>query len=179
MRFIKVSMLVLFLCFGAATMAWSITIQGGVFGDTDVGSLDLLLGEQAFAGGPGGNREDAQQAWVNSILNPSGESANWYLRNTNVPYFNTDTPNVFAFQMVSPPPEYFVVFNAAYMVLYENNENLNWGVFQGSDGLNIPSDNMFISNVTQYNPVPEPGTILLLSAGLFGLVAVSRRKFRK
>ena len=66
------------------------------------------------------------------------------------------------------------LFNLTDILGWNGKETLELSGFWLKDGKGA------ISNVSLYGTkVPEPGTILLLGAGLIGLVAVSRRKFIK
>ena len=82
---------------------------------------------------------------------------------------------------IPPESEYFLVKNAKYWALYMNLDERDWGVFDASllpTAMNIPGG-YTVSHVSRFNPIPEPATMTLLGMGLFGLVAVGKKRIFK
>jgi hypothetical protein len=177
-KFILVSsLLVLF-----ATPSWAILIDdssaGGQNG-TDVGVLDTYI---ASVTGLSNSNPTTETTWVNSVL--SGGGTTFVVKDDPVRYYGTDTANTFAFSM-SSTEEYFVIKNATYWALFQNQADLGWGVFDSTllpSGMNLSSGTT-ISHVSQFDSgstsVPEPSTTLLLGAGLLGFGLYSRKRSKK
>ena len=151
------------------------TIQGSAFAGTDVGSLDMLLGQTT---GLANSNPTTETNWVNSILDPD---TNFVLKEEKLTYFATESANVFAFQLQSEPG-YFLVKNAQWWALFENTANADWGVIDFSllnPGFKLPDlKKMTISHVSEfgkYTQVPEPSALLMVGLGLLGLCAARRR----
>lgn len=150
-------------------------ITTGSFQGTDVGNLDTLIGQTTGLKNSGIATETK---WVNSQLNPD---VGYVLKTETVNYFSTDAENVFAFQLYSDPG-FFLIKNARWWGLYQNNASSDWGVIdlsQLNTGFNIADmDGMTISHVTEFGSfveVPEPSGLLLMALGLFGLIYFRRR----
>ena len=198
MKNIKILLAVLFLCFGMATMGWCLSISdtnAGSLDGSNVGSIDnLLVADTKTVVDtfklPGMSNTEVEAAWANDFLSSSGDTATFDVTDKieDVPYYDTTDPDadVFAFYMTEPPiSDYFIIKNSQGYALYENEPLTSWGVFDTSltafiSDLNLPTDDYEISHVTRSSggdvPVPEPATILLISAGLIGVVGASRRK---
>ena len=177
---------------GLASQAQAnLIVKGGPFDGTDVGSLDSLvesITKAAFtaAYGPGGGEEN-ELDWINDATGESyaeidkEEDVDWYkVKDTN----NLANKNIIAFQLTSGFG-YYLVKNAANLrVLFLNNVDYLWGVFDttpfgGLRGeLNLGSD-MQISHVsgagTPTVTVAEPGVLSLLALGLL-VFGISRRR---
>ncbi|PKH03774.1 hypothetical protein CXF72_04545 [Psychromonas sp. MB-3u-54] len=179
-KFILVSsLLVLF-----ATPSWGIMIDdssAGTDDGTDLGSVDTYISDTNLLSN---SNPTTETAWVNSVLASSGITATFAVKDEPVTYYGTDTANTFAFSM-SSTPEYFLIKNAKYWALYQNQADLGWGVFDSTylpPRMNL-SSGFKISHVSQFGTgstsVPEPSTTLLLGAGLLGFGLYSRKRSKK
>lgn len=149
------------------SQAWAVLIVGGPFDGTDVGSIDLYIAETGVLSG-----QAAEEQWIED--NTPLTDVSLGTKTEDVPWYDTDTMDVIAFQLVSGPG-YYIVKNDGLTVLLQNLADINWGVLDLYDvtgNLNL-GDDMIISHVSE---VPEPGTLSLLGAGLFLLGLFTRRR---
>jgi hypothetical protein len=151
-------------------------ITSGDLVGTHVGELDTLIGQVSKLKN---SSPKTETAWVNTLLD---SDVDYVFKTEDVNYFATDAANIFAFQLQSDPG-YFLIKNATWWALYQNNAASNWGVidlFQLNSGFNLSDLNgLTISHVTEfgrYVEVPEPSALILLCLGLLSLGLFRRRQ---
>ncbi len=159
-------------CSGSAS---ALMIVDGPYAGTDVGSLDTQVAQADKVNG-----QAAELAYVQSVF----PDATWDLKTETVDYYFTDpmTANIIAFQLAATPaPDYFLIKNAQRMALFENVDDLAWGVVDvdllvGQWNLGAGQKDLTISHVSEFQGsggssvgVPEPGTLALLAGGLLAL----------
>lgn len=155
----------------AATGTWAYTINSG---STDVGSLDQLL---QWTNSLQNSNPTTETNWVNSILNPD---TTFTLKTETVSYTAVDGGGAYAFALLSDPG-YYVIKNATFWALFQNNASTDWAVFNLDglpSGINLGgSGQLTISHVSEFGgstSVPEPSSLGLLAAGILGLAAARR-----
>ena len=158
--------------FGLSAGASAYTITGG----TDVGGLDGYLAQTTGMS----SGEATETAWASGIV---GTTLTFAHKSDPADFFQTlEDPYVVAFELYSSP-SYFLVKDARTHVLFKNEANMDWGVFNLLDYFGANKlEELQLSHLTEFNgggtPVPEPGTLALFGLGLSGLIA-SRRKLQK
>lgn len=154
--------------------SWAFTIHSGF---TDVGELDSLV---QWTDSLINSNPETETQWVNSLLSPD---TIFTIKTEDVSYYEVDGGGAWAFALMSDPG-YYIIKNANFWALFENEASMSWAVFNLDglpSGMNLGGDGqMTISHVSEFGgrQIPEPGSIGLIAAGLFGL-AVTRRCIRK
>jgi hypothetical protein len=163
----------LVLGLGLAQPSWAIIITEGPDTGTDVGGVDTLIDTAELT-----NSGGAELAWLQGLL----PGATILPQEQDVAYFDTNQANVYAF-LLDPAADYFMIKNATWHALFENNASDSWAVFNSSllpAGMNLGGDRFTISHVRAINPtttVPEPSSLALLGLSMLGL-AIARRRNR-
>lgn len=184
----KIKLLTLAALLAASNVTWGLVIDdtdAGANNGADVGLIDLFIGVQEPP--PGTGDPAGEEAWAESLL--PGVDLDFTSKIETVGIFDTDAPGVRASLLPAPPlPSYFIVKNATYRALFENVDDLAWGVIDTSV---LPSDmnldGATVSHITGLiddsgpdpDPgIPEPGVLALFGIGLLG-IGVSRRRTTK
>ena len=185
--------------FTAATSASAYTISNGA---TDVGILDTFLTSASVNSG-----DQAELDWVNDYLDTSYTYMVKY-NSENMLSEDTDTlvPGIWNWRYVDGSstvvaqdlqgtPEYFFIKTGNITpddkkdttpdhFLFKNDANLNWSVVDLSRFGNVYelSGVGVLSHVGEFGgttSVPEPGTLMLLGAGLLGFAVYGKRRMNK
>ncbi|WP_152206354.1 PEP-CTERM sorting domain-containing protein [Marinobacter changyiensis] len=158
----------------ASSPAYSYVLTDG----TDVGGLDTFIAETTTLAN---SSEAVETAWA------SGEAGTTltFSGKTDPAEFQVvqGETSIIAF-LLKFNPTYFLVKDAQKHVLFKNEIEIDWGVFNLATYFpsKDPSE-LELSHLTEFNgngdvPVSEPATALLLAIGIFGLVA-NRKRVKK
>ncbi|MEX0605017.1 MAG: PEP-CTERM sorting domain-containing protein [Marinobacter sp.] len=157
----------------------SANLIGGVF----VGGVDLLIAQAdkddvSSLCGPGGS-PTTELCWINTVLEPD---TTYGVKTENQTYQFVDGDSSLIGYMLDSPTEYFMIKNATWWALFQNNADFDWAVIDTAllnSSFNLPDgQELTISHVATLGnkvvSVPEPGTLALLSLGLFAM-GIKRR----
>lgn len=175
------------LTFLAVSSANALTIDSGA---TDVGLVDLLLGETTTVKQANGKSNDAKEAaWASSVLGFDVTFSDKPSDNLGPDMQAVDGhSNLWAYDFGGAADiEYYLVKTGNgsddknRVFLFENQDSLNWAVVDLAAMGFGKLDVMVLSHLSAFDSgaatvsVPEPATPLLLGIGLLALGACRRR----
>lgn len=171
MKFKHLALAAIF-AFGASGNAFAYVITGG----TDVGGLDTYVGSTTGMS----SGQSTETNWASGL---AGTTLTFAGKTDPAEFFIAEgTNSIVAFQLFTSPG-YFLVKDSRKHVLFKNEANLNWGVFDllSYFGANKLSE-LSLSHLTEFNgntvKVSEPGTLGLLGLGILGFV-IARGKLKR
>ena len=114
----------------------------------------------------------SDEYWLGGYQQPldqSDEDAQWWWVNNEGMFWNNGSTGMYANWDSGEPNDYYSTGSEQYLAMWANGWTWN--------------DESALTNITGYiaesAPVPEPSTILLMGAGLIGLVGYNRKRFSK
>ena len=158
-----------------ASSALALTVNSGL---TDVGAVDSRIAQSSLLSG-----DAAELNWVQSILGNDISFVTKHDELTSTDWKQTSESGTWAFNLTNSP-DYFLVktgnngTNNFVDYLFNNLDLKSWAVLDLDDIYVTQVSNIGkVSHVSDFNgmpdgspaPVPEPGTLLLLGVGMFGL----------
>lgn len=168
-----------------ATSASALTINNGT---TDVGGLDLLVGWSNL----GNSGAAVELEWVQTLI---GSTYTWNKSKydtAEADWTSTNDPKTYAMKFDGPIfPEYYMVKVGVgnndpqiSHFLFDNKASLEWAVLSLTKSFGDTNHPVEIKNIGKFShvgefggePIPEPGTLLLLGSGLAGLAWYSRKR---
>ncbi|MDR3579046.1 MAG: PEP-CTERM sorting domain-containing protein [Oryzomonas sp.] len=172
------------LAFAGSVSAY--TIDNGAI---NVGGQDTLISSTHLSN----SSPSTETAWINSVLSQSFASGT----QSTPTWTQVDGSTTLWAAELSNNPGYFLVKtgeggitkNGNWDFLFQDNASTGYAVidlYSATNGLDFKSnvDASGISHITSVDsgsstPVPEPGTMMLLGAGMFSLALFGKRRMNK
>jgi len=176
------AMLAVCSTFAVATTASAYTIG---LTNVDVGARDIFLANTKL----GNSGDTTELLWVKSILGYEVTFDAKYDTQGGAGWIQTKENATTYALALDTRPEYFLIKTANGTFdhfLFQNQAGLDWAIVNLTqdfgEGYSIKNIGKF-SHVNEYGtgaaPVPEPGTMLLLSVGMFCLAIYGKRYMNK
>ncbi|SNC76978.1 PEP-CTERM protein-sorting domain-containing protein [Marinobacter sp. es.048] len=167
--------------FGVSGHANAYLIDDGSSPDLiDVGGLDTFVGQTTTLSNSG---QGTETTWASMITNTTLTFAD---KTEDAAFFIAEgagNESIVAFKL-NTSPSYFLVKDGnagdGKHVLFKNELNMDWGVFNLLDYFDESKLNeLTLSHLTEFEgdsvKVPEPGSLGLFSLGILGLIAARKK----